>query len=337
MAPTWGRIIRWSAVGCLVTLTLSLLAAARTAAAQARSKLPLVGVLEPGRQQPPRGCLVAFQQRLRDLGYVEGHNIRLAYRYGENNADRLPALAVELVQLAPDVIWLHSTPAAVAVKQATTTIPVVIAVASSLVERGLVASLARPGGNLTGLDARIGDATTKQLEVLKEAVPTLSRVAALVDPAMPFKQETRHTLERAARALGLKLQHVEAGAPATFETAFAAMVHGRAEALLIPNTAFFAQHEQQLLVLALRHRLPTASYGRSFAQAGSLLTIAVDIPDLCRRSAVFVQKILNGAKPVDLPIERVDKFPLVVNLKTAGALGLTLPPVVLLRADEVLQ
>ncbi len=201
----------------------------------------------------------------------------------------------------------------------------------------MVASLARPGGNLTGLDARAGDITAKQLEVLKDAVPALSRVAVLVDPTNPFRQEGRRSLEQAARALGVKLQHVEAGAPTAFEAAFAAIVRGRAEALLIPNTFLFAAHGQQLFVLALRHRLPTVSYGRSFAEAGSLLTLGVAINELCQRSAVFVHKILRGAKPADLPIERVDKFPLVVNLRTAQALGLTLPPPVLVRADEVLK
>ena len=232
-------------------------------------------MLEPGRQQSPGGCLSAFQQGLRDLGYVEGHTIRLAYRYGEDQADRLPPLA-ELVHLAPDVIWLTSTQAAVAAKQATTTMPIVIAVASNLVERGLVASLARPGGNLTGFDLRGADLVAKQLEVLKDAVPTLSRVAVLRDPTIP-SEDTRHTLEQAARALGVQLQQVEAGMPAAFEAAFATMVDGGAEALLILNTAFFARHGQQLLALALRHRLPTVAYGRYFAEAGSLLTIAVDV------------------------------------------------------------
>jgi ABC-type uncharacterized transport system substrate-binding protein len=326
-----------SAVGCLVTLTLSLLAVPPLATAQPQGKLPRIGVLEPGPSQPPTSCLQAFQQGLRDLGYVEGHTIRFAYRHAEDHADRLPALAAELVQLAPDVIWLTSTQAVVAAKQATTTIPIVIAVASNLVERGLVASLARPGGNLTGLDYRTAELVAKQLEVLKAAVPTISRVAALHDPTNPFGEETRHTLERAARALGVQLQHVEAGAPAAFEAAFATMVHGGAEALLIVNAALFGTHRQQLLALAFRHRLPTVSYGRHFAEAGSLLAIGVDSRELCQRSAVFVHKILHGANPADLPIERVDKFPLVINLKTAEALGLTIPPSLLFQADEVIR
>ena len=318
-------------------LALSLLAVPPLATAQPQGTLPRIGVLEPGPSQAPTPCLQAFQQGLRDLGYVEGHTIRLAYRHAEYHVDRLPALVAELVQLAPDVIWLHSTQAVVAAKQATTTIPIVIAVVTNLVERGLVASLARPGGNLTGMDFRSADLVAKQLEVLKEALPTISRVAALSDPTNPFQQETRPDLERAARVLGVQLQHVEAGAPAAFEAAFAAMIHGGAEALLIVNAALFGDHPQQLLALALRHRLPTVAYGRSFAEAGSLLTIGVDVRELCQRSAVFVHKILHGATPADLPIERVDKFPLVVNMKTAEALGVTLPPTFLFRADEVIK
>jgi len=321
----------------LIILVLGMLGAPLTATAQSQGTLPLVGVLDPGPSQPPSRCLAAFQQSLRDLGYVEGHTIRFAYRYGEDHADRLPPLLVELVHLAPDVLWLHSTPAAVAAKQATTTIPIVVAVASNLVERGLVASLARPGGNLTGLDIRVDDVLVKQLEVLKDAVPTLARVAVLSGSTDPFGQEMFHHLARAAQALGVQLQRVEVGAPPAFEAAFAAMAAGGAEALLITNTALFAQHGQQLLALALRHRLPTVSYGRSFAEAGSLLTIGRAVSELCQRSAVFVHKILHGATPTELPIERVDKFPLVINLKTAEALGLTLPPTVLFRADEVLK
>src|SRR2546422_2491582 len=208
-----------SALRCIMILALSLLAVPPLATAQPQGTLPRIGVLEPGPSQAPTPCLQAFQQGLRDLGYVEGHTIHFAYRYGEDHADRLPALAAELVQLAPDLIWLHSTQAVVAAKQATTTIPIVIGTASNLVERGLVASLARPGGNLTGLDSRVADIVAKQLEVLKAAVPTISRVAVLVDPTNPFNQEMLHTLDLAARALGVQLQPVEAGTPTAFEAA----------------------------------------------------------------------------------------------------------------------
>jgi putative ABC transport system substrate-binding protein len=325
----------YSVVGCLVTLTLSLLTAPLAARAQPRGKIPLIGVLEPGSQQRS-SCLPAFQQRLRDLGYVEGQNIAFTYREAEGHPDRLAALAAELVQLAPDVIWLHSTQAAWAAKRATTTIPIVIAVGGRLVEQGLVASLARPGGNLTGLDFRTSELLGKQLELFKEAVPTIARVAVLVDPTLPDHERVLGNSAPEARALGVQLQRVAMGSPDTFEAAFAAMVHDGADALLMMNSTFIAAHQQQLLALALRHRLPTMAYGRGFAGAGSLLAYGVDSRELCQRSAVFVHKILHGAKPADLPIERMDKFPLVVNLKTA-ALGVTLPPTFLAQVDEVLK
>jgi putative tryptophan/tyrosine transport system substrate-binding protein len=213
----------YSAVGCIVTLTLSLLAAPLTTRAQPRGKIPLIGVLEPGSQQRHAPCLPAFQQGLRDLGYVEGHNIAFAYRYAEGQPNRLPTLAAELVQLAPDVLWLHANAPARAATQATTAIPIVIAVGNEIVEQGLVASLARPGGNLTGLDLRDVELMGKQLDLFKEAVPTISRVAVLVDPAMPPHAGVPANIAREAQALGVQLQRVEAGAPEVFEAAFTAM------------------------------------------------------------------------------------------------------------------
>ena len=327
----------YSTVGCIVALTLSLLAAPLATTAQVRGKIPRIGVLEPTSQEHPAPCLFAFQQGLRDLGYVEGQNIRLDYRYGEGQADRLPALAAELVQLAPDVLWLHSDAAAWAAKRATTTIPIVAgAVIGGLVEQGLVASVARPEGNLTGLELPAIEASGKRLELFKEAVPTIARVAVLVDPAIQYHAHVPSNIEAEAHALGVQLQRVETGAPASFEAAFAAMVHGSADALLIMESAFFAAHRQQLLALALQHRLPTMSYGRHFAEAGSLLAYGADPRELCQRSAIFVHKILQGVKPADLPIERAT-FQLVVNLKTAEALGVTFPPTFLFRADEVIK
>ena len=326
----------YSAVGFLVTLTLSLLTAPLAINAQPRGKIPRVAVLEPTSQERPAPCLFAFQQGLRDLGYVEGQTIRLDYRYGEGHADRLPALAAELVQRAPDVLWLHSDTAAWAAKRATTTIPIVIGVSTGLVEQGLVASLARPGGNLTGLELPAIEASGKRLELFKDAVPTISRMAVLVDPTVQYHAHVPGNIEREARALDVQLQRVEAGAPAAFEAAFAAMVHGRADALLIMESALFAAHRQQLLALALQHRIPTMAYGRHYAEAGSLLAYGADSRELCQRSAGFVHKILHGVKPADLPIERAE-FKLVVNLKTAEALGVTVPPMFLFQADEVIR
>jgi putative ABC transport system substrate-binding protein len=272
---------------------------------------------------------------LRDLGYVEGQSILLDYRYSKGHVDRLPALAAALVQRTPDVLWTNSDPAAWAAKRATTTIPVV-GVSDGLVDQGLVASVARPGGNLTGLEHPATSMPGKRLELLKEAVPTIARVAVLVDPTSAAHAHVPSNLTREAQALGLQLQRVEAGTPAAFDAAFAAMAQGGADALLIMGSPLVAAHRQQPLALALQHRLPTMAYGRHLAEAGSLLAYGVDSRALCQRSASFVHKILHGVKPADLPIEQAT-FQLVVNLKTAEALGVTLPPTFLFWADEVIQ
>jgi putative ABC transport system substrate-binding protein len=294
-------------------------------------------VLELGSQQAPLGCLGAFHQGLRDLGYVEGQNITVAYRYAEGHRNRLSTLAAELVRLTPDVLWTHSTPAALAAKQATVAIPIVLGVANDLVEQGLVESLARPGGNLTGLELRDVELMGKRLELFKEAVPTVSRVAVLVDSSERSHDHVPSNIEAEARALRVQLQRVEAGAPEAFEPAFAAMVQGGANALIIMDTAFFVKHRPRLLELAARYRLPTISGTRGFAEAGSLLAYGAHVADLCQRSAVLMDKILKGATPAELPVERADRFYLVVNLKTAEALGITLPPTFLFQADEVIR
>jgi putative ABC transport system substrate-binding protein len=224
-----------------------------------------------------------------------------------------------------------------AAKQATTTIPIVVGIAGSLVEEGLVASLARPGGNVTGLEIRDFELLGKRLELLKDAVPTLSRIAVLVSPTERQHDHVPRNIEAEARALSVQLQRVEADAPEAFEGAFAAMGHGKADALLIPEGPLFARNRHRLLELALRHRLPTACGGRHFAEAGCLLAYGVNVSDACQRSAVYIDKILKGAKPTELPVERPDKISLVVNRKTAEALGLTLSPVFLSQADEVIH
>ncbi len=321
-------------IGLISTLALSLLTGPLPAEAQPREKIPKIGVLELNSQERPTPGLPAFRKGLRDLGYVEGQNIHLDYRYADGQADRFPALAAELVQLAPDVIWLHTNPAARAAKRATTTIPIVIGVSIGLVENGIVASLARPGGNLTGLELPPSEVSGKRLELLKDAVPTISRVALLVDPAWQGRAGVPSNIEREARALGIQLQSVEAGSPAAFDAAFAAMVHGNADALMIMKSALFAVNRQQLLALALRHRLPTMSFALPFAEAGSLLAYGADPREMCHRSAVFVHKILQGSKPADLPIERAVPQ-LIINLKTAKQLGITISPEVLYQAIKV--
>jgi len=321
----------------LVTLALGLLLVPLAAEAQQQGKIPLVGVLEPSSPTGPRRCWASFQQGLRDLGYVEGQNIALEYRYADDQFDRLPALAAELVRLTPEVIWTHSNAAALAAKQAITTIPVVMGVSQDLVELGVVVSLARPGGNLTGLDLRVFERMGKRLELLKEAVPAVARVAVLVHPTDPLSKEVPHNIEREARALGVQLQRVEASGPETFEAAFATMVQGGADAVMLPEGPPFGLHMPRLLDLAHRHRLPTMCSARHYAQAGCLLAYGAYADELCQRSAVFVDKILKGAKPADLPVERGYKLYLDVNLKTAEALGLTLSPLFLFQADEVIR
>jgi putative ABC transport system substrate-binding protein len=325
-------------IGLLIALALSVLVVPRTAVAQKRGKIPLVGVLDPNPSTVPRpGCLAFFQQGLRDLGYVEGQNIVLEYRYAEHQLDRLPALAAELVRLTPDVIWTHSNAAALAAKQAITTIPVVIGAGQDMAALGIVESLARPGGNLTGLDVRVFELMGKRLELLKEAVPTIARVAVLVDPTNPFAKEVPHNIEREARALDVQLQRVEVGRPETFEGTLAAMVQGGTDAVMLPEGPPFGPHSAQFLELARRYRLPTVCGPRDYAEAGCLLAYGANPNDLCQRSAVFIDKILRGAKLADLPVELGYKFYLSVNLKTAETLGLTLPPTFLHQADEVIK
>jgi putative tryptophan/tyrosine transport system substrate-binding protein len=322
------------AIALLVALVISLVPV--VARAQLRGHIPQLGVLDPSSQQRPAPCLPAFQQGLRDLGYVEGQNLRIDYRHAEGHPDRLPALAAELVQRTLDVLWLHSNPAAWAAKRATTTIPIVTAVSNESVEEGLVASLARPGGNFTGLELRTSEVVGKRLEFLKAAVPRIARVAVLSDPVEPAFAGVPRPLAREAQALGVQLQRVEAGEPATFEAVFTAMVAGGADALLIMESALFAAHRPQLLALARWHRLPTMAYGGHYAEAGRLMSYGADARELRQRSALFVHKILQGATPADLPIERA-MLQFVINLKTAQALDVTIPAVLLFQADEVIR
>jgi putative ABC transport system substrate-binding protein len=270
----------------IITLALGLLVALPAAEAQRQGNISLVGVLEPN--PSTTGCFAAFQQGLRDLGYVEGQNISFAYRYAAHQFDRLPALATELVQLSPAVIWMHSNAAALAAKQAITTIPVVNALTQEIMALGVVESLARPGGNLTGLDVRVLELMGKRLELLKEAVPTMARVAVLVDPANPIYKEVPHNIAREAQALGVQLQRIEARGPEDFEGAFAAMVQGGADAVMLPEGPPLGLHIPQLLEQAHRHRLPTMGSAPPHAKAGCLLSYGASPIDLCQRSAVFV-------------------------------------------------
>jgi putative ABC transport system substrate-binding protein len=279
----------------------------------------------------------AFLEERRALGYVEGQHLVLEYRAAAGQYERLPALAAELVRLRVDVLLAVITPAALALKQATTTIPIVMTGVGDPVGSGLVASLAHPGGNITGLTSLSIDLTGKQLEFLKDVLPTVSRVALLWNPANPVHARIVREADVAAQRLGVQLHHVEARGPEAFERAFAAITSAHAGALLVVGDEMFAQHRKRLAELAATSRLPTMHSVRRFVEAGGLMSYGLSSRDLSRRAAVYVDKILKGAKPADLPVEQPTKFDLVIKLKTAQALGITIPPSLLFLADEVIK
>jgi putative ABC transport system substrate-binding protein len=318
------------------TLAGSLLAAPLAAEAQPAGKVYRLGVLDPG-HFPGGTCVPGFRKGLRELGYIEGQTIVVDFRFAGDDPARMPVLAAELVRKTPDVLWTHSPQGAKAATQATTTIPIVVGVAGYLVEQGLAAGLARPGGNVTGFELGDIELGGKRLQLLKEAIPTTARVGVLVDPTMRVYDGVPQNLEPEAQNLGVRLQRVEVRTPDAFDGAFAALVQGRADALMIADLPLFIRNSQRLFTLALRHRLPTMAGFRRYAEAGSLIAYGANVPDLCQRSAAYIDKILKGAKPGDLPVERPNKFDLIINLKTAKALGLTIPPSLLQRADHVIE
>jgi putative tryptophan/tyrosine transport system substrate-binding protein len=330
----------YSTVGVIVTLIFSILVASLAASAQPRKNIPLIGMLRPGEpsaDSDPKSSFNAFRQGLRDLGYVEGQTIRLELRYAAWQWDRLPSLAAELVQLQPDVIVASTTPGALAAKQATTTIPIVVAVSEDLVAEGIVASLARPGGNITGQNLRDPELAGKRLELLKEAVPTLTHVAVLVHAADRSHDRMPGHIAAEAQTLGVRLQRVEVGDAGTFDQAFDTVASSGAGALMVMDSAMINAYRQRILAFARTHRLPTACGVRPYAEAGCLMAYGPDLLEMWRRAAIFVDKILKGAKPGDLPVEQPAKFALVLNLTTAQALGITFPPTLLIQAGEVIQ
>jgi putative ABC transport system substrate-binding protein len=322
-----------STVGIIVTLALGLLWAPLAAHAQQPEKLPRIGLLRPG--SPPDPYVDAFRQGLRDLGYVEQQTITIAYRWAEGKSARLPLLAAELVYLKVDIIVTQGEVATRAVKEATSTIPIVMATSGDPVGAGLVASLARPGGNVTGLSSVAPDLIGKQLQLLKEAVPQLSRVAILYNPTHVFAVLSVKEAQVAAPALGLTVHPLEVRAPDELGPAFDAMTRERAEALLAFGDPFTITHARGILDLAAKRRRPTTC--NWLESAGCLISYGPNRLDMFRRVATFVDKILKGAKPADLPVEQPTKFELIINLKTAKELGLTIPPSLLFQADKVIQ
>ena len=328
----WG-----STIGCIVTLILSLLTAPLTSTAQHAAKVPRLGLLIPGSSSAFAPRIEAFRHGLRDLGYVEGRNITIEYRFAEGQDDRLPALVAELIRLQVDIMVTDGEAAILVAQHATTTIPIVMAVSSDPVGIGFVASLARPGGNITGLSFMLTEVSGKRLELLQEAVPKLSHVAVLWDPANPSSTLGFKETQTAAHALGLPLQSLEVRGPDEFDQAFAAMSREHADALVVLSNPLFFSHRRQLAELAVKHRLPAIFLFREYVEAGGLMAYGANLNAMYRRAAYYVDRILKGTKPADLPVEQPVKFELVINLKTAQALDLTIPPTLLFRADEVIK
>ena len=323
---------------CLVTLALTTLAAPLGAEAQRAEKVYRIGYLGPGSGSTLPAALDAFRRQLRQLGYVEGQNLAIEYRWAADKDDQLPQLAVELVRLKVDVIVVEGhTPAIQAVKKATSTIPIVMGVSGDPVRTGLVESLARPGGNVTGLSIMTPELAPKRLELLKEAVPKLARVAVLWNAANPIKLLDWQETQAAAKKLGLKLQSLEVRGSTDFDGAFDYATRDRADALVVFPDGLINSHRRQILDFAATRRLPGMYPYREFVGEGGFMSYAPSYTDLFRRAAVYVDRILKGAKPADLPVEQPEKFEFVINLKAAKSLGLTIPPSVLLRADQVLE
>jgi putative ABC transport system substrate-binding protein len=325
-------------IGLIVTLALGLLAGPLPAEAQQVKKVPRIGILVAGSPSADAAWIEAFRQGLRKLGYVEGHSIVIEYRYGEGKTERYPALVTELVQLKVEVIVVGGATATRAAKKVTTLIPLVMANVTDPVTLGLVASLARPGGNITGVTNLAPDLGGKRLELLKEIVPQLSRVAVLGDPSSPSHAPGWRETESAARSLGVQVQSLEVRAPnPDFAGAFSAITRYRADALLTLSQPLIRVYREQIVDFTAKRRMPAIFHTRKFVEAGGLMSYAADATELYRRAATYVDKILKGAKPADLPVEQPTKFELIINLKTAKALGLTIPPSVLYRADKVIK
>jgi putative tryptophan/tyrosine transport system substrate-binding protein len=322
----------------IATLALVMLTAPPAAEAQPPTPVHRIGALSGYGPTSGRGRNVeAFLEGMRALGYVEGQHLVVESRGAAGQYARFPALAAELVRLPVDVLLAGGTPAALAAKEATTTIPIVIAGVADPVGSGLVASLAQPGGNVTGVASVSPEVIEKQLELLKAVRPTVSRVAVLWNPTQPAHALMVRAAEEAAPALGVQLHLVEARGPEAFDRAFAAMTRADAGALLVLGDPMFFDHRSRLAELAATSRLPTVSNDRVFVEAGGLLCYGASHPDIYRRAATYVDKILKGAKPGDLPVEQPMSFELVINLKTAEALGLTIPPALLFQATEVIR
>ncbi len=320
-----------------LALGAMLLALSFSADAQQPAKIPRIGLLSPFSPSATAGWHQAFRQGLRDLGWVEGKNISIEYRYAEGKSDRLPDLAADLVRLKVDIIVASVNTDALAAKNATRAIPIVVASAGDPVAIGLVESLARPGGNITGLSQISPELAGKRLELLKEIVPKLSRVAVLWNPKGTTSPLAWKEIQLPARELGVQLHSLEVQSPNEFEKAFQEATRARAGALAIMPDPLFAGNLKRIAELAAKSRLPSIFHLSEFVESGGLVAYGPDRSDQFRRAATYVDKILKGTKPADLPVEQPMKFEFVINLKTAKQIGLTIPPEVLFRATKVIK
>jgi putative ABC transport system substrate-binding protein len=324
-----------------LVLAVAMLIAPLDVVAQGPSRVPVVGVLSVGPSTIPLAAQgrEAFERGLRELGWIPGQTIRLDYRYADGNPKQLDELAGDLVRRGVDIIVARATPAIRAAKKVTATVPIVMAAAGhDPVYLGFVASLARPGGNITGLTLLNQDLPAKQLQLLKEVVPRLSRVTVLGSRAFPLPPKGRQEAEAAAEVLNLHLHHVDLTGADDLDETFAAMARDRVGGLLVRSDPFILEpNAKRVIVLALKHRLPAVYWLHTYPQAGGLMSYGTDLPAVHQRSAFYVDRLLRGARPVDLPVEEPSKLALVVNLKTARAMGLTLPPAILGRANEIIQ
>ena len=323
-----------------LSIPIAVLAVAVTVEAQQPKKVPRIGYLIVASISPvPSARIEAFRQGLREIGYVEGKNIVIEWRSADGELDRLPALVAELVRLKVDVIVTAGPIPTRAAKEATTMIPIVMAQDPDPVAGGFVVNLARPGGNITGLASLAPELSGKRLELLKEIIPRISRVAVLGTSSQPGNAQILREVELAAKAFGVQLQYLDVLNPKDVASAFRAAGKGQAEAVLfwVGGSVGSAAHRTQIAELAVKNRLPVMYNRREFVEAGGLMTYSVYLNDLDRRAAIYVDRILKGAKPADLPVEQPKKFELIINLKAAKQIGLTIPPNVLARADKVIK
>ncbi len=314
-------------------------AAAWPAAASAQqqgAKIARIGFLGSTFASNWASRVEAFRLGLRHLGYVEGENTVIEFRWAEENYDRLAELTTELIRLKVDVLVVNGTPGSLVAKRATTTVPIVMVHSGDAVAAGIVASLARPGGNLTGMTYFVPELMAKRMEMLKDVMPRISQVAILVKPDNPFFVTALRALEEPAKSLSIRLQRFEVRGPNDFEDAFAAMAKSSVDAVVILEDAVFVSNARAIAELAAKYRLLSAGFNE-FAQAGGLIGYGVNFLEMYRRAAVFVDKILRGVKPADIPVEQATKFAVVTNMKTAKALGLDVPTSLLLRSDEVIE